>query len=96
MPGFNINGGRGFETNNNESIRAHRWFIDKLGPIDGVTGISGRNTWYAKSFTFPAISGKVEKATGAAIDYKFAGSIEYGTANVTFYDMVINEGKFFV
>lgn len=94
MPGFNINNinGSNFETNTGESVRAHRWSIDRLGPIASTSGIAGWRTWYAKSFTFPSLSGKVEKAQGAALEYKFAAGIEYGTANVTFYDMVLNNG----
>lgn len=94
MPGFHFGDGLDRESNTVETVRSHRWVIEKLGPIDEKDGLGGGNhhtygAWYAKSFGFPDQSSKIESAQGAGIEYKFAGNTEFSNATVVFYDTII-------
>lgn len=83
MPGFNIGAlDTTQSTNITESLRAHRWLIEKLGPV------SVSRLIFAKTLVLPGFSVEEEIALGAATKYKFAKMVNWDDVSLSFYDVV--------
>lgn len=83
MPGFMINGSGGSDRdppNTIELLFSHRWYIETLGPINAKELIS------CKDLSLPDMKLDRQEVLGGLIWYKFAKSVRYEDAQVTFYD----------
>lgn len=88
MPGFSIgNNGGGGPSNTVETLRENRWIIRQLGPVKPEEVI------YAKELTLPEIRIDRYEVLGGLLYYKFAKSVKWEDAIVTFYDTgkILNE-----
>ena len=83
MPGFIIdNYGAGVGTP--KVHLQHLWTIARLGPVSIGQNSPAR---YARDMTMPKFQVEFESVQGAAISYKYAKSIKWNDAAVTFYDV---------
>jgi hypothetical protein len=80
LPGFAINGRGGVLSNKVELLFNHRWIIERLGPIDQ------RACLVARDLGLPDTKIDRQEVLGGLLYYKFAKSVRWDDAIVTFYD----------
>ena len=85
MPGFQIGQGTG-PSNTVETLRQHRWLIQTLGPIAIGPDAGGTPPLLAESLQLPNVIIEEQTIQAALIKYKFAKSVSWEDASVTFYD----------
>jgi len=81
MPGFVINGkGEPGPPNTIDLLYNHRWMITQLGPI------SQNDTLVARDLGLPDLKFDKQEILAGLIWYKYAKSVRWDDASVTFYD----------
>ena len=80
MPGFVIGGAGDGPANTVETLRQHRWLIQRMGPIGQA------NRLVARDITLPELRIERQEILGGMIWYKFAKAVKYDDAQVIFYD----------
>lgn len=83
MPGFNIGGSGEGPPNTVETLRQHRWRILTLGPVGAR---ESSRLVIAQSLQLPNVNIEEQVIQGALIAYKFAKTVKWDDATVTFYD----------
>jgi hypothetical protein len=81
MPGFMINGQGTGPSNIKEFLWQHRWLVDRMGKY-----IDKNEAFVAKEIALPDMKIDRQEILGGFIYYKFAKSVRWDDAVVTFYD----------
>ena len=83
MGGFNINGGDGPDPNM-ETLRSHRWIIERLGPNTGAWG--REELLIAKEVGLPKFRPEKIEILGGTKVYKYVKNVKWDDIQITMYD----------